>query len=318
MRKERLIEAEKHFKPVKKKFFKEFIKHRVFYLMLLPALIFFFVFSYIPMSGLALAVKEYGFNTGFFGGKFVGLKYFNEFFKDPKSMSYIKNTLIVSFIKLFIYLPFPIILAIMFNEVNNSKLRGRLQSISYMPYFLSWVIVTGFLGRMLAPNTGLVSQLIEKLGGDGSKFILMERAAFFPIVFLTYLWKNIGWDSIIYFAAIVGISQSLYEAASIDGAGKFKQIWHITIPGISSTIIILFILSLGGILSSGFDQIYLLQNPGNAALSETIDTYIVTTGLRGGQFGYATAVGVIQGIIGLILTIIVNAITRKKYGTSLW
>lgn len=316
--KERKIESNEFFKPHKKNLLKEILKHRIFYLMLLPCIVFFFIFSYFPMSGLILSVKEYKFNAGIFGGKFVGLKYFNEFFKDPSSFTYIRNTLIISFIKLFIYLPFPIILALMFNEVRNDKWRGRFQSISYLPYFLSWVVVVGLMNRLLAPNSGLLNMLLAPTGFDSSRYIMMERGAFFPLVFLSYLWKNIGWDSIIYYAAIVGINQSLYEASAIDGASRLKQIRHVTIPGISSTIIILFILSLGSIMSSGFDQIYLLNNPGNAALSETIDTYIVRTGIQGGQFGYATAVGVIQGIIGLIATIVVNRITSKKYGTSLW
>ncbi|MGX4598086.1 ABC transporter permease [Faecalimicrobium sp. JNUCC 81] len=311
-------DIEKYYNPVKSKTWESIKQHKVFYIMLAPCLLFFLVFSYLPMSGMILAFKEYGFNTGIFGGDFVGLKYFTQFFEDPRSLLYIKNTLIISCLKLFVYLPFPIFLALMFNEIKNKKVRGLCQSISYLPYFLSWVVVVGLTQRMLAPNTGLLNQAIASMGGDGSRFFLMEEGTFFPIVFLSYMWKNIGWDSIIYFSAIVAISPSLYEAAAIDGANRFKQILNITIPGISSTIIILFILSLGGILAAGFDQVYLLQTPGNANLAETIDTYIVRTGLLGGQFGYATAIGLMQGVVGLILTIIVNKISSKKFGTSLW
>lgn len=309
---------EKHYNPVKSKTWELIKQHKTFYIMLAPCLLFFLIFSYLPMSGMILAFKEYGFNTGIFGGDFVGLKYFIQFFEDPRSLLYIKNTLIISFLKLFVYLPFPILLALMFNEIKNKKVRSLCQSISYLPYFLSWVVVVGLTQRILAPNTGLLNQVISSMGGDGSRFFLMEEGTFFPIVFLSYMWKNIGWDSIIYFSAIVAIAPSLYEAAAIDGANRFKQILNITIPGISSTIIILFILSLGGILAAGFDQVYLLQTPGNANLAETIDTYIVRTGLLGGQFGYATAVGLMQGGVGLILTIIVNKISSKKFGTSLW
>lgn len=311
-------DIETHYNPVKSKTWESIKQHKVFYIMLAPCLLFFLVFSYLPMSGMVLAFKEYGFNTGIFGGDFVGLKYFTQFFEDPRSLLYIKNTLIISCLKLFVYLPFPILLALMFNEIKNKKVRGLCQSISYLPYFLSWVVVVGLTQRMLAPNTGLLNQAIASMGGDGSRFFLMEEGTFFPIVFLSYMWKNIGWDSIIYFSAIVAISPSLYEAAAIDGANRFKQILNITIPGISSTILILFILSIGGILAAGFDQVYLLQTPGNANLAETIDTYIVRTGLLGGQFGYATAIGLMQGVVGLILTIIVNKISSKKFGTSLW
>lgn len=311
-------ELELHYNPSQEKIWSKIIEHKVFYLMLFPCLVFFLIFSYWPMMGLILAFKEYGFNTGFFGGDWVGFRYFEQFFDDARSWLYIKNTVIVSFLKLFVYLPFPIILALMLNEVKNNKLRGMFQSITYLPYFISWVVVVGIMNRLLAPNTGMVNQMIESFGGDGSKFFMMEEGFFLPLVFISYLWKSIGWDSIIYFAAIVAIVPTLYEAAAIDGAGKLRQIWHVTLPGISATIIILFILSLGSILSSGFDQVYLMQNPGNANVSETIDTYIVRTGLQGGQFGYATAIGLMQGIAGLILTIIVNKITSKRFGTSLW
>lgn len=311
-------DVEQYYNPIKLKTLDKIKQHKVFYLMLLPCILFFLIFSYIPMSGLALAFKEYGFNTGILGGKFVGFKYFKEFFQDSRSLLYLRNTLIISSLKLFVYLPFPIILALMFNEIRSNKTRKVLQSISYLPYFVSWVVVTGIVERVLAPNTGFINQIITSLGGDGSTFFMMEEKTFLPIVFFSYLWKNIGWDSIIYFAAIVAISPSLYEAASIDGANRFKQIINITIPGIMATILILFILSLGSILSTGFDQVFLLQTPGNANLAETIDTYIVRTGLQGGQFGYATAIGFMQGILGLVATIIVNTISRKKFKTSLW
>lgn len=311
-------ELELHYNPVKENIWTKVKKHKVFYTMLFPCLAFFLIFSYWPMGGLILAFKDYGFNTGIFGGEWVGLKYFEQFFGDSRSWLYVKNTLIVSILKLFVYLPFPILLALMLNEVKSNKWRGAFQSITYLPYFISWVVVVGLMNRLLAPGTGMINQVIESFGGDGSKFFMMEEGLFLPLVFISYLWKSIGWDSIIYFAAIVAIVPTLYEAAAIDGAGKLRQIWHVTLPGISATIIILFILSLGSILSSGFDQIYLMQNPGNADVSQTIDTYIVQTGLQGGQFGYATAIGLLQGIGGLILTIIVNKITSKKFGTSLW
>jgi putative aldouronate transport system permease protein len=311
-------ELEVHYKPVKQSLVGQMLKHKVFYMMLFPCIAFFLIFSYWPMAGLVLAFRDYGFDTGIFGGEFVGLKYFEQFFTDARSWIYIKNTLIISFLKLFVALPFPIFLAILFSELKSNKLRSTLQSITYLPYFISWVVVVGIMSRMLAPNTGLINQIIEKAGGSASTFFMMEESIFFPLVFVSYLWKGIGWDSIIYFAAIMAIIPTLYEAASIDGASRLRQIWHVTLPGITGTIIILFILSLGDILSSGFDQIYLMQNPGNADVSETIDTYIVHTGLQGGQFGYATAIGLMQGVVGLVLTIIVNRVTSKKFDSSLW
>lgn len=292
--------------------------HRMQYSMILPCVIFFILFSYLPMAGMVLAFKEFRFDTGMFGGEWVGLKYFERFFQDPQSWNFIQNTLIISLMKLVLAMPFPIILAIMFHEIKNSKLRSILQSITYLPHFLSWVVVVGIIQSILAPNTGLLNQLIAYLGGDGSTYYLMEEKHFHSIMFWSYVWKDIGWNSIIYYAAIAGINPSLYEAAAMDGANKFRRIWHITLSGIRPTILILFILSLGNILSAGFDQIYLLKTPGNAEVAEIIDTYVIRTGLQSGHFGYATAIGMMQGVIGLILVVAVNRYANKKFQTSLW
>lgn len=311
-------QLDEHYRPVKTSLWSKIKSHWVFYLMLLPCIVFYAIFSYWPMLGNILAFREFGFNTGVFGGDWVGFKYFEQFFKDPRSMLYIKNTLIISSMKLFLYLPFPIILALMFNEVKKPHLRNSIQTITYLPYFISWVVVVGLMNALLAPNTGLVNQLIQNMGGDGSRYWMMDRNLFYPLTFFSYMWKEIGWDSIIYFSAIVAISPSLYEAAAIDGAGKLRQMWHVTIPGIRGTIILLFIMSLGSILSAGFDQIFLMQNPGNADVSEIIDTYVVRVGLQGGQFGYSTAIGLMQGVVGLILTVIVNRIADKKFDSAVW
>lgn len=293
-------------------------KHRAQYLMLLPCIIFFIIFSYLPMAGLVLAFKEFRFDTGMFGGAWVGLQYFERFFQDPQSWTFVKNTLIISGMKLILAMPFPIILALLFNEIKSNKIRGFFQSISYLPHFLSWVVVVGIIQSILAPNTGLLNELIKTMGGDGSTFFLMDEKYFHSIMFWSYVWKDIGWSSIIYFAAIAGIDPALYEAAEIDGAGRLRKIWHITLTGIRPTILILFILSLGNILSAGFDQIYLLKTPGNAEVAEIIDTYVIRTGLQSGQFGYATAVGMMQGVIGLIVVLVVNRFANKKFNTSLW
>lgn len=308
-----------HFHP-KKKTWKEKIKdYYPFYVMLLPAIIFFLVFSYWPMTGIILAFREFSFTSGMYGTGWVGLEYFKDFLTNHETPRYILNTLIVSGLKLFVYLPFPIILALMFNELSAKRIRSTYQSISYLPYFISWVVVIGMLQRLVAPNTGLINILLEKIGmTDGSTFWMMKEEFFYPAVFGTYLWKNIGWDSIIYFAAIVGISPALYEAAAIDGANRRLQTRYITLPGISNTILVLFIISLGGILTAGFDQVYLMQNPGNYLVSETIDTYIVKTGLEQAQYGPATAVGLIQGVAGLVLTVIVNKLADKYTNQSVW
>lgn len=308
-----------NFKPHKPTLKQTWKKYGTFYMMLLPAIIFFIIFAYWPMTGVVLAFREFSFSSGMYGTGFVGLKYFRDFFNNPETMMFLRNTLIISAIKLFVYLPFPIILALIFNEIKAEKTRGFYQSISYLPYFVSWVIVIGMMNRIFAPDTGLFNVLLENLGlADGETFWMMENSFFYPAILGSYIWKNIGWDSIIYFAAIMGISPALYEAAAIDGANRWKQTLHVTLPGILGTIIILFILSLSGILNAGFEQVYLMQNPGNYAVSETIDTYIVKTGLERAQYGPATAIGLLQGGAGLILTIIVNKVADKYSEHALW
>ncbi|WP_372630830.1 ABC transporter permease [Cohnella sp.] len=302
----------------KRKLWKDMLKHRYLYFMLLPCIVFFIVFSYIPMGGLLLAFKDYKFNKGILGSPWIGLDYFQTFFNSYQSGMLIKNTLIISGMKLFLYLPFPIILALMFNEVRSKWFKNVSQSILYLPHFISWVVVVGLIQRILAPDTGLLNQFISGAGGDGSTFYMMEPEYFYQIMFGSHLWKSIGWDSIIYMAAIAGVNPDMYEAAKIDGAGKLREVWSITLPSITPTIVILFILSLGNILSAGFDQLYLLRTPGNMHLADILDTYIIQIGLQGGQYGYATAVGMMQGIIGLILVVIANKISRKVSDTALW
>ncbi|MCQ6559457.1 ABC transporter permease [Paenibacillus mendelii] len=300
------------------KLWKRILLHRYLYMMLLPCLLFFIIFSYIPMGGLMLAFKDYKFNMGITGSPWIGFVYFERFFNDYQSMNLIKNTLIISGMKLFLYLPFPIILALMFNEIRGKFFRNIAQSISYLPHFLSWVVVVGLVQRVLAPDTGLLNETIANMGGDGSTYFLMEPDYFYQIMFGSHVWKSIGWDSIIYLAAIAGINPDMYEAARMDGASKWREIWHITIPSIMPTILILFILSLGSILSAGFDQLYLLRTPGNMHLSDILDTYIIRVGLQGGQYGYATAVGLMQGLIGFILVVLANRLSRRISDTSVW
>jgi putative aldouronate transport system permease protein len=286
--------------------------------MVLPCIVFFVIFSYIPMGGLMLAFKDYQFNKGILGSPWVGFTYFKAFFDDYQSGMLIRNTIIISCMKVFMGLPFPIILALMFNEIRHKKFRAISQSISYLPHFLSWVIIVGLMQRIFAPDTGLVNEVIRFFGGDGSAFFMMDSKYFYQLMFGSHIWQGIGWDSIIYLAAIAGINPELYEAARMDGANKWREIWHISLPGMRLTISILFILSLGSILQAGFDQIYLLKTPGNADLAEILDTYIIQVGLKSGQYGYATAVGMLQGVIGLILVVFANRASKKFFDESIW
>ena len=288
------------------------------YVMLLPAIIYYILICYVPMAGNVLAFKEYSFKKGIWGSDFVGIRYFESFFKSYDALRLIKNTLTVGFIKCILEFPFAIILALLLNELKNMKFKKASQTITYLPHFLSSVIIVTMIQRLLAPNNGVINQIIAGLGGDGSTFFLMDAKYFLGILFSMDLWRNIGWDSIIYLAAISSVDTSLYEAAQMDGCGKLKRMWHITLPGIRGTIGLLFIMGVGGLLSSGFEQIYLLRTPGNMQLADTLDTYVVRVGLQGGQFGYATAIGLIQGLVGLVLVIGTNKICKKLTEVSLW
>lgn len=293
-------------------------KHRVLYLMFIPCIVYYVLFCYVPMGGIVLAFKKYSFMKGIWGSAWVGLQYFETFFKSYDCVRLLRNTLTVGFLKCILEFPFAIIFALLLNEIRHVKFKKITQTISYLPHFMSSVIIITMLQRILAPNDGVINQIIALFGGDGSTFFLMKAKYFYGILFTLDIWKNIGWDSIIYLAAISGVDPSLYEAAEIDGCNKFKKTWHITLPSIRGTIGVLFILGIGGLLSSGFDQIYLLRTPGNMELADTLDTYVVRVGLANGQFGYATAIGLIQGIVGLILVLGCNKLSKKVTEVGIW
>lgn len=297
---------------------KRLLKYWPLYLMLLPCIIYYILICYVPMAGITLAFKDYSFRKGIWGSPWVGLRYFKTFFQSYDSVRLIRNTLTVGFIKTILEFPFAIILALMLNEVKNMKFKKLTQTITYLPHFLSSVIIVTMLQRILAPNTGFLNEIIGLFGGDPSTFFLMDAEYFHEILFSMDLWRNIGWDSILYLAAISGVDPALYEAAEIDGCTKLKKMWYITLPGIRGTIGLLFIMGIGGLLSSGFEQIYLLRTPGNMSVADTLDTFVVRVGLQGGQFGYATAIGLIQGVVGLILVVVCNKISKKMTEVSLW
>ena len=270
------------------------------------------------MAGSVLAFKDYSFKKGIWGSPWVGLEYFKTFFASYDAPRLIKNTLTIGVIKCVLEFPFAIILALLLNEIRNLKFKKVTQTITYLPHFLSSVIIVTMLQRILAPNTGILNQAISAMGGDGSTFFLMEENYFYQILFSMDLWRNIGWDSIMYLAAISRVDMALYEAAEMDGCGKLKKMWHITLPSIRGTIGLLFIMGIGGILSSGVDQVWLLRTPGNMTVADTLDVYVVRMGIQGGQFGYATAIGLVQGLVRLVLVLVCNKICKKMTEVSLW
>lgn len=312
------VGKQKKYKPPKQSLKKRLIRFSPLYVMLIPCVIYYALICYVPMAGSVLAFKDYSFKKGIWGSPWVGLLYFKTFFTNYDAPRLILNTLKIGMIKCILEFPFAIILALLLNELRNMKFKKVSQTITYLPHFLSSVIIVTMLQRILAPNTGVLNQAIAALGGDGSKFFLMEADYFYRILFSMDLWRNIGWDSIIYLAAISSVDLALYEAAEMDGCGKLKKMWHITLPSIRGTIGLLFIMGIGGLLSSGVEQIWLLRTPGNMSLADTLDVYVVRVGLQGGQFGYATAIGLIQGVVGLILVVVCNKICKKLTEVGLW
>ncbi|WP_212961156.1 ABC transporter permease [Cohnella xylanilytica] len=286
--------------------------------MVVPALIFIFVFSYIPMSGILIAFKDYDIFQGFASSPWVGLDNFKEFLHADEFRTVIRNTLGISFLKLLIGFPAPIVLALMLNEVRIPIFKRVVQTISYLPHFLSWVIVSGFVLTMLSADYGSLNIALEKLNLiDEPVNWLTIPNYFWAILIATGLWKGIGFGSIVYLAAIAGVNPELYEAASIDGAGRFRKIISITIPCIMPVVSIFLILAIGDLLSAGFEDILLLQSDIVRDVSDVLDTYVYRVGIKNSLFSYAAAVGLFKAVVSVILLTVANALARKS-GNSLW
>ncbi|MGZ9586728.1 ABC transporter permease [Paenibacillus marinisediminis] len=285
-------------------------------ILFLPIVLYFVIFKYVPMLGLVIAFKDYGFRDGILGSPWVGLDNFKLLFDNPMMLNVIRNTLMLSLLNIFVGFPFPIILAILINEVRKSWFKKSVQTLVYLPHFLNWVIIGGIVVTLFAQQAGTINMLLEKL--TGSKFpFLYNELSWLSIYVGSGIWKSAGWGAIIYLAALSGISPDLYEAASIDGASKWRQMWHITLPGIRSTIVLVFILSMGNLMEVGFDHVYVLQNSAVSNVSEVISTWNYKSGLRGNQFSIGAALGLFESLIGLIFVIAANRIARR-FGQNIW
>lgn len=312
---------------VNKKFFIKLrlqIYRQVFVWM---GLLFLFIFSYIPMVGIIIAFKNYKVASGFIGfftSEWVGFKYFIEFFNDINCWLIIRNTIVISILKLIFTFPVPIIFAITLNEVRNQKFKRVVQTVSYLPHFISWVVVSGILFSFLNEQNGLINQWLVLMGITEKPISFLSQPKYFwPMLVISDIWKGMGWWAIIFLAAITGVDQQLYEAAIVDGATRLQRIWYITLPSIKGTIMIVLILSLGNLLGGGlggsnFDQCYLLGNPLNYNVSEIIQTYVLKMGLAQGRYSYAAAVGLMQSIISLILIYTTNYMSSKLSEVSLF
>ncbi|MDR1540989.1 MAG: ABC transporter permease subunit [Clostridiales bacterium] len=280
------------------------------YILLIPVLLYYSIFMFAPMAGIIIAFKDYSFNLGIFGSPWVGFEHFERFFSNGSFRSVFRNTAVISMARIFFAFPFPIVFALMLNEVTAIKLKKVIQTLSYLPHFISWIVISGLLFAFFSSN-GIVNQIIVALGGTVKPF-LSETKLFVWFFVGSAVWKELGWSAIIYLAALAGVDPALYDAATVDGAGRWKQLLHVTLPSIRSVISIMFILSLANVLTVGFEQTVALINSSVMSVAETIDYYIYRTGLQQvNNYSYATAVGFFKSAISLVLVLAANWGARK-------
>ncbi|MBO4897697.1 MAG: sugar ABC transporter permease [Clostridia bacterium] len=292
-------------------------KYAILYIMLIPFLAYYILFVYKPMTGLAIAFQNYSPYLGIKGSPWVGLKHFKAFLTNPYFGRTLKNTVVLNLYQLLFAFPAPIIFALLINEVRQLKLKKTIQTLTYMPYFISTVVVAGIVINLLSPSHGVITMIVEKFTGERIYFLTQPK--YFRTIFTTMtIWKNIGYNSVVYLAALASVDMQLYEAAVVDGANKFKQIWHITIPGIMPTIIIMLILKIGAILSSATDTILLLYQEATYEVADTIGTYVYRLGIEQHNYSFAAAVGLFNSIIALIMVWISNTISKKVTEVGLW
>ncbi|MFJ5965315.1 MULTISPECIES: sugar ABC transporter permease [unclassified Bacillus (in: firmicutes)] len=297
-------------KEKRKRLLNQLLSQKFLYLMILPGLIYFIIFKYVPMWGLIIAFQDYQPFLGILGSEWVGFKHFIRLFTEPTFFILLKNTLILFAMNVVIFFPIPIILALLLNEVRLALFKKFVQTMIYIPHFMSWVIVVSLSFVLLTVDGGLINELIAFFGGEKINFLLSQEW-FRPMYILQVIWRESGWSTIIYLAAITAVDPQLYEAAKMDGAGRLRQMWHITLPAIKSVIVVLLILKIGDTLELGFEHVYLLLNATNREVAEIFDTYVYTAGLKQGQFSYSTAVGLFKAAVGLILVMMANRLAKK-------
>lgn len=293
------------------------IKYWQIYAMIIPGFIYFILFKYIPISGSIIAFQDYNLYTGIWKSPFVGFKHFETLFTYPEFLNILTNTILISMYQLVFGFPAPVLLAILLNEVRKMWFKRSIQTIMYLPHFLSWVIVGGLVINVLSPNYGIINDLLNFFGFE--RIFFMQKPEYFrSIVVWSGIWKEVGWNTIIYLAALASINPELYEAADVDGAGRLRKIISITLPALLPTIMVLLLIRIGHILDLGFEQVYILLNPIVTAKGQILDTYIYSIGLLGGQYSYTTAIGIFKSVVGLILILGFNRISKKLTGQSLF
>ncbi|MFC0470166.1 ABC transporter permease [Halalkalibacter kiskunsagensis] len=296
---------------------KSFNRHWQFYLLIIPPVLYFLIFKYIPMVNSVIAFKDYSVVQGIWGSEWVGLKHFELFFNNPQFWDLIRNTFVLSVYSLALGFPIPIILALALNEIRNGIFKKTIQLVTYAPYFISTVIIVSMLTLMLSPRLGVVNKMLGFFGLESIDFLGIP-SMFRDIYVLSDVWQLAGYSAIIYLAALSGVDPSHYEAAKVDGATRLQRIIYIDLPSIMPVATIILILSVGNIMAIGFEKVFLLQNPLNLATSEVIATYVYKVGLLNANFSFATAVGLFNSVINLVLLVGVNALARKTSNSSLW
>lgn len=293
-------------------------KHKQLYSLMLPGLALLIVFMYFPMFGIVIAFKDYTFTGGIFGSEWVGLKHFKTIFSDPYFFTVLRNTLVISAYKLIFNFISPVIFAILLNEITNRKLKKVVQTASYLPYFISWIVLSGIVSSILSMD-GVMNSIFGLFGASPKAF-LTDESIFRGILVVSDVWKTFGWNAIVYLAAITGIDPTLYEAATVDGASRLRRIFSITIPSILPVICIMLILNSSHILNAGFDQVFNLYNANVMEVSDIIDTYVYRKGIEDMQYSYSTAIGLFKSVVCMILMLVSNTAVKKMGGEdyALW
>lgn len=294
----------------------DIVRNRVLYIMVLPVLIYYILFAYLPMYGITIAFQDYDPALGYTGSPWVGLQNFKDFFKSVYFLRILKNTLHISLASIIFGFPAPIILALLINEVTSKKYMKTVQTITYLPHFISLVVVCGIIKSFTGTN-GIITQIVSKFTNDSTS-LLMKPNAFVPVYIISEIWQGIGWGSIIYIAALAGVDTQLYEAASLDGCGRLRQVLHVSIPGILPTIVIMLILRMGSVLNVGYEKIILLYNPSTYETADVISTFTYRKGLQEFEWSYGSAVGLFNSAINVIFLLGTNMLSRKLTESSLW
>ncbi|MDO5732925.1 MAG: ABC transporter permease subunit [Eubacteriales bacterium] len=292
-------------------------QHYQFWLLMALPLLYLIIFHYIPLGGLVLAFKNYNARLGIFHSPNVGLTYFKQFLATPSSQRIIRNTFTLGFYSLLVGFPFPILLAVMLNEVRSKFYKKTVQMVTYAPYFISTVVMVGMLMQLFDLRNGIVNRLVVACGGNAINYF-GKPELFSHLYVWSGVWQGAGYASIIYIAALSSVPPELKEAAIVDGASNFRRIWHVDLPCIASTIVMMLIFNIGAIMNIGFEKVYLMQNPANTSVSEIISTFVYRIGLKGGNYGFSTAVGLFNSLLSLVLFLIANQLSRRYSDTSIW